>query len=84
MQYNLCIVVLSRVLKTSTGYSDFFICPDCLTQGCKLSPILVVMFFNELSVKLQNNNTRGVQIYPDTTYFLMLMFAGDIALIQCI
>jgi len=54
-------------VKTFTGHSDFFNCPVGLRQGFKLSPILFVMFINELSIKLKDNNTRGVQIYPDTT-----------------
>jgi len=68
-------------VRSDEGVSSTFSCPVGLRQGCSLSPILFVMFINELYTMLNNNNTRGIQLFPDTVEIFMLMFADDIALI---
>lgn len=69
-------------MRTSYFVSDTFSCPTGLRQGCSLSPILFVLFIDELYTKLRDNNTRGVQLLPNMIEIFLLMFADDIAMIS--
>ena len=69
-------------VRDSNDISSSFSCPIGLRQGCKLSPILFSMYINELHTFLENQNTRGVQLFPDITEIFMLMFADDVGLIS--
>jgi len=53
--------------------------PLGLRQGCNLSPILFILFINELPKKFQEHGIRGIQLFPDITENVMLLFADDIA-----
>ena len=46
------------------------------------SPILFSLFINELADIIENSGVRGVQLFPDLTEILLLMFADDLALIS--
>ena len=69
-------------VRTSTGLTDYFDCPIGLKQGCLASPILFSLFINELADNIENSGVRGVQLLPDLTEILLLMFADDLALIS--
>ena len=67
-------------VRDGNDISSSLACPIGLRQGCKLSPILFAMYINELHTFLENQNTRGVQHFPDITEIFMLMFADDVGL----
>ena len=69
-------------VRTSTGLTDYFDSPIGLKQGCLASPILFSLFINELADIIVNSGVRGVQLFPDLTEILLLMFADDLALIS--
>jgi len=55
-----------------------FNCPVGLRQGCYLSLILFSLFINELNDLLVKHKTKGIQLHPDITELLMLMFADGV------
>lgn len=69
-------------VRVNGNMSGTFNCPVGLRQGCSLSPILFALFINELHTLLEDNNTRGIQLFPDIVEVFTLMFADDIALIS--
>ena len=40
------------------------------------------MFINEFATIVENSENRGIQLFPDLTEILLLMFADDLALIS--
>ena len=47
-----------------------------------MSPMLFIIFINELEKALENEGIRGIQLFPDYTEVFLLVFADDIALIS--
>jgi len=72
--------VKARV-RCSNGYTDYIDCKIGLKQGCLVSPQLFSFFINELVQELLNNGERGIQILPNDSEILLLMFADDVALL---
>ena len=60
--------------------TNTFDCPVGLRQGCLLSPVIFSIFVNELSKLIENSDICGIQLFPDITEILLLLFADDIAL----
>jgi hypothetical protein len=56
-------------------------CSIGLKQGCLASPILFSFFIDELDAEMNNSNIPGIQLHPDITQILLLMFADDLALL---
>ena len=69
-------------VRTTEGLTDYFDCPSGLKQGCTASPILFSILIDELSGMVENSGIRGVQLFPELTEILLLMFADDLALIS--
>ena len=69
-------------VRTSEGLTEYFDCPSGLKQGCTASPILFSLFIDEFSSLVKNSGIRGVQLFPELTEILLLMFADDLALIS--
>ena len=67
---------------TTEGLTDYFDCPSGLKQGCTASPILFSILIDEFSGIVENSGIRGVQLFPEITEILLLMFADDLALIS--
>ena len=65
----------------TVGLTEYFDCPVGLKQGCIASPILFSIFINEFASLVENSGIKGVQLVPELTEILLLMFADDIALI---
>ena len=58
---------------------------DCtigLKQGCLASRILFSFFIDELESVMNNSDLSGIQLHPDITQILLLMFADDLALLS--
>ena len=60
--------------------TNTFDCPVGLRQGCLLSPVIFSIFVNELSKLIESSDICGIQLFPDITEILLLLFADDIAL----
>ena len=60
-------------VRTTEGLTNYFDCPIGFKQGCIASPILFSLFINEFA--------NMVQLFPELTEILLLMFADDLALI---
>ncbi len=53
-----------------------------LRQGCILSPLLFSFFINELSTDVLQNGKYGIQLFPDCSEVLLLLFADDVILVS--
>ena len=73
---------MKACVRTSEGLTEYFDCPSGLKQGCTASPILFSLFIDEFSSLVKNSGIRGVQLFPELTEILLLMFADDLALIS--
>ena len=60
--------------------TNTFDCPVSLRQGCLLCPVILSISVNELSKLIENSDICGIQLFPDITEILLLLFADDIAL----
>ena len=60
--------------------TESFNCPVGVRQGCMLSPLLFILFLNELVDKLEEEDPRGVQLSPSINEIQILMYADDIAI----
>ena len=69
-------------VRSSTGLSECFHCPNGLKQGCMLSPALLTLFINEFAELIENSGIPGIQNFPEDIQILILLFADDIALIS--
>jgi hypothetical protein len=67
-------------VRTDAGLTEYFSCPIGLKQSCMASPILFLVFIDELIKRIENSGIRGIQLFPDTTELLSLLFADDLAL----
>ncbi len=69
-------------VRTQEGMTDTFNCPLGLKQGCTASPILFSLFINDFVKYVDNSNLRGIQLFPDITEILLLLFSDDLALLS--
>jgi hypothetical protein len=69
-------------IKCNNERSDYVNCSIGLKQGCLASPILFSLFIDDFGKYLQTENLYGIQLHPDTTQLLHLMFADDLALVS--
>ena len=69
-------------VRTTADLTDYFDSSTGLKQGCTASPIIFSMFINEIASTVENSSIRGVQLFPELTETLLLMFADDLALIS--
>ena len=83
--YGAIVSIYSSVnacVRYNSEISECFPCPIGLRQGCKLSPILFALYINELQEFLENQDVRGIQLFPNIVEVFILMFADDIGLIS--
>ena len=62
--------------------TNTFDCPVGLRQGCLLGPVIFSLFVNEFLKLIENRDVCGIQLFPDITEILLLLFADDIALME--
>lgn len=73
--------VRARVKTDDGSLSEGFDCPVGLKQGCCVSSILFIMFIDEFVKSLEYSDYRGIQMFPDVTEVLALLFADDLSLL---
>ena len=59
----------------------FFDCPSGFKQGCILSPMLFFHLIQVVRNEVHKTGGHGIQLFPDVTEILMLLFADDLVLI---
>lgn len=68
-------------LRANCALSEYCNCYLGLRQGCMISPILFLLFINELSTVIQESGFRGVQLYSGLVEIFLLLFADEVVLI---
>ena len=74
--------IVKACVRTTEGLTYYFDCPTGLKQGCIASPVLFLMFINELVCIFENSGIRSFRLYPELTEILLLMLADDLALVS--
>ena len=62
--------------------THFFYCPSGLKQGCILSPMLFSYLIQVVRNEVHKTGGHGIQLFPDVTEILLLLFADDLVLIS--
>ncbi len=70
---------LSACVRTSCGLSQYFHCNIGTRQGCVLSPLMFIIFINNLCTLLETEGGHGVTISPTVNNVCSLMFADDVS-----
>ena len=73
---------VKQCIRCNNKRSDYMNCTIGLKQGCLASPILFSFFIDELESVMNNSDLSGIQLHPDITQILLLMFADDLALLS--
>ena len=68
-------------VKVQTKTTNFFKCEKGVRQGCPLSPILFIIFINNLAFDLDKMNSSAVEL-PNGSFISCLMYADDVILIS--
>ena len=72
--------ILSACVKTEKGLTSYFPCNIGTRQGCVSSPLIFILFFNDLVTLLRENCRNGmIFITQDVSEVLCLLFADDVA-----
>lgn len=66
---------------TKDGHTDTFNCPNGLKQGCLGSTTLFILYINDLIEQVNSSGLPGIQLFPDYTQVLSLLFADDLGLL---
>ena len=78
---NMYNIVKAKV-RVGKDYTDSFFCPRGLKQGEICSPLLFSLLINELTKDILANGKHGIQLSPEITHILILLFADDVALLS--
>lgn len=70
---------LKSCVRSNDGLSDFFDCSIGTKQGCMASPILFVIFLNELIKMIEDERCQGIYINETVPNLLQLLYADDMA-----
>ena len=73
---------VKQCIRCNNKRSDYMNCTIGLKQGCLASPILFSFFIDELESVMNNSDLSGIQLHPDITQIILLMFADDLALVS--
>ena len=69
------------MFEQKVGIQFCFDCQSGLKQGCILSSMLFSYLIQVVRNEVQKTGGHGIQLFPDLTEILKLLFAGDLALI---
>ena len=61
-------------IRNSNNVTDAFICQKGLKQWEITSPLLLLLFINELARDIIKNGSHGIQLLPDTTELFISLF----------
>ena len=73
---------LLSCVRVKNAYTDFFRCPNCVRQGCVLSPAFFCLFINQLAERVRSSGKHGVQMLPELMELFILLFAEDVTLLE--
>ena len=74
-------IVKARI-RNGNNVTSAFICQKGLKQGEITSPLLLLLFINELARDIIENGRHGTQLLPDMLEMFILLFADNIALLS--
>ena len=74
--------VVKAKVRVGSEMTDSFSCPKGLKQGEISSPVLFSLFINELTKEMTSGGKHGIQLSPDLTELLILLFADDVVLVS--
>ena len=63
-----------------TSVSELFHCTNGTRQGCIISPLMFILYLNELSKQLVRNDCKGIYIDENHQNTNLLLFADDLVL----
>ena len=69
-------------VRAGDDLTDVFLCPCGLKQGEMCSPVLFSLLINELPKDITERGKYGIQLAPDLTELLILLFADDVVLLS--
>jgi len=73
---------VSSCVRCADGLSEYFECLSGLKQGCKCSPLLFSIMVNIVALEVKKRSKHGVQLMPNTSDIVILLFADDIVLMS--
>ena len=71
---------LKSCIKTPNGITKFFNCEIGTRQGCMISPLLFIMYLNELIAMFRRSNCPGIYLNENEPSLQALMYADDICI----
>ena len=69
-------------VRVGADFTDFFMCPRGVKQGEICSPVLFLLFIEELAKEIIKRGRHGIQIIPDLLELFILLFADDVILMS--
>ena len=72
---------MKSCVQTENYLNDDFDCNIGTRQGCQLSPLLFVLYVNELIHLVEENNCQGIYVDEHNPNVTMLLYADDLVLL---
>ena len=73
---------LKSCVKTDSGITELFECHIGTRQGCMISPLLFILYINQLVYICQRSGNPGLYLNEDFSSVHVLMYADDLAMVN--